>query len=172
MSKSVLPDASYMGRSKRFQSGFSLVELVIVVVILGVIGAVAMPRISRGATGAGCSTLCSDLSIMRRAIEMYRAEHCGLAPTDDSTFANQMLLYTDVLGNTSVTKTGTYMFGPYLRAIPPLPVGDNAGSNAITDNGVPGTGPKGWFYDKDAGDIFANTKPIEVDASGVAYSAY
>src|SRR4051812_34071657 len=79
---------------------FSLIELVIVVVIIAIIGAIAIPRMSRGAAGANDAVLIEDLSILRRAIELYSHEHQGVYPTM-ANFKKQLTKYTDELGNVS-----------------------------------------------------------------------
>ena len=159
-------------RFPQSRAGFSLIELVIVVAILAIIGAIAIPRMSRGASGAADSSLRQNLVVMRKAIEMYRSEHGGLVPDEDLTFAAQLTMYSDAAGNTSATRDATHRFGPYLHQIPRLPVGKNAGSNEIRDGGSPGDGDEGWFYDKDTGEIFANTKDAELDRDGTPYNQY
>ena len=98
---------------------FSLIELVIVVVIIGIVAAIAIPRLSRGAEGAAESALRGSLAVMRSAIDLYVTEHVGDPPTLPS-FESQMTLYTDITGATAVSRGGTFIYGPYLRAIPPL----------------------------------------------------
>ena len=61
--------------------GFSLLELVIVVVIIGVISAIAIPRMTRGASNAGATALRANLAVLRNAIEIYRAEHQAVSYT-------------------------------------------------------------------------------------------
>ena len=132
------------------KSGFSIVELIIVIVILAVISAVALPRVSRGAKGAGESALGSDLGVLRNAIEIYAAEHggdfpgknaaggtFGVAQTEDA-FKNQLTKYTDKTGAVSDTKTGSYIYGPYIHKMPLCPVGVNVGSTTVS---VGNTGP-------------------------------
>ncbi len=107
--------------------GFSLVELVIVVVIIATIAAIAVPRISQGAKGAGEAALRGSLAAMRNAIDMYSAEHNGDYPGADSlntTVVRQLTTKTDITG-----AVGTD-YGPYLRRMPPVPVGPNAGGRA------------------------------------------
>lgn len=147
---------------------FSLIELVIVVVILGVIGAVAIPRMSRGAEGATESALVSNLATLRGAIELYAAEHDGAFPTE-AAFSNQMLLYSDSTGATNATKTGNYVYGPYLRSIPALPVGAKKGQNGV--DGSDGA-TIGWIYDETTGTITSNTTGAEVNGAGKAWNTF
>ena len=66
-----------MHRTSR--SGFSLIEMVIVILILGIIAAVAAPRMFDTAATAEENTTRQQLSVMRNAIEMYRARS-GIYP--------------------------------------------------------------------------------------------
>ena len=145
---------------------FSLIELVIVVVILGIIGAIAIPRLSRGAEGAKDSALTTSLNVMRNGIDLYITEHEGLKPTAGG-IADQLTQYSDKLGGTSITKTLTHIYGPYLRVVPPLPVGANRGNTLI--QALDGAGV-GWIYNATTAAIVANA--TESDATGKAYNTY
>jgi prepilin-type N-terminal cleavage/methylation domain-containing protein len=148
--------------------GFSLIELVIVVVIIGIIGAIAIPRMSRGASGAADSALAGNLAVLRNAIDLFQTEHGGLFP-QVAKFESQLTTYTDDAGNPNATKSDVFIFGPYLRAIPPLPVGAKKGATGVDDTDGAGIG---WIYDEASGSIRANTSASEKDARGVLYSAY
>ena len=145
--------------------GFSLIELVIVVVIIGIIAAIAIPRMSRGSEGAAEGALTADLAVMRSAIDLYVTEHVGVEPLL-GTFATQMTGKTDLNG----TPNPSGIYGPYLRTIPPLPVGANNGGNGVKAIPADGAGTQGWAYDVSTGDIFANS--IDLDASGQAFNTY
>lgn len=54
--------------------GFSLIELVIVVMIIGVLGAIAVPRLSRGSDGAQVSAFVAELNTFAKLIEQYQIE--------------------------------------------------------------------------------------------------
>lgn len=147
---------------------FSLVELVIVVVILGIIAAIAIPRMSRGAQGAVESRLRSDLAVLRSAINLYAAEHNATFPAA-GTVATQLTGYTDIDGNVNATKTGVYIYGPYIESIPALSVGTNKGKLGI----AAATGPTiGWIYTFSSGSIAPNLPVGEVDSQGVPYANY
>jgi prepilin-type N-terminal cleavage/methylation domain-containing protein len=147
---------------------FSLIELVIVIVIIGIIGAIAIPRMSRGAQGAADSALSANLVLLRNALDLYQTEHNGAFPTL-ANVTNALTKFTDENGgNFKDTKDTTSYLGPYIRAIPPLPVGTNKGSATFT--GTAGTAGAGWVYDATAGTIVANS--AESDGRGKAYNTY
>jgi general secretion pathway protein G len=164
--------------NRRNRAGFSLIELVIVVVIIAVIGAIAIPRMSRGAAGAADSALVGDLAVLRNAIDLYAAEHGGEFPGDDgagaldaSVLVNQLTQFSTNAGATSATKDATHIYGPYLRKIPPLPVGTNKGKTAI-HAGALGTANFGWQYTLSTGGIKANLADAEKDVAGTQYNAF
>src|SRR2546421_12285446 len=107
--------------------GFSLIELVIVVVIIAIIGAIAIPKMSRGAAGAADSSLTQNLSVLRQALDLYQSEHAGNYPVIGS-MPDALLSYTDDSGTVSATKTGNFIYGPYLRSVPTLPLGAKKGA--------------------------------------------
>lgn len=153
----------------RRSRAFSLIELVIVVVILGVIGAIAIPRMSRGAAGATESGAVSDLAILRSAIELYAAEHNGDFPAL-ATFSDQLTTYSDIDGNTNATKTSTYMYGPYIRAIPVQKAGPNRGSATLT--ATQATAGAGWWYTVATGDVRINAAATDKDSNGTPWVNY
>jgi len=165
----------------RRRSGFSLLELVLVVVIIAIVAAIAIPKMSRGAKGADESALKGDLAVLRNAVELYKIEHGGNAPS--GTAANvidQLTKYTDAKGTTAAAKnvaTGI-IYGPYLKAVPPLPVGTKKGDATIVveaDGAVTaptGVGTSGWWYNSALGDVMANLVNTETGDDNKAYSAY
>lgn len=155
-----------MLRSRR---GFSLIELVIVVVIIGIIAAIAVPRMSRGAAGAADSSLSANLAVLRNAIELFQAEHGGAYPKF-ADLPNALIQYSDVTASTfSATKTASCIYGPYMRAVPVLPVGADKGKNTFTATLAAGSG---WVYVEATGTVSANCPDSEVDARGVKYNTY
>jgi len=155
-------------RGNLARRAFSLIELVIVVVIIGIIAAIAIPRMSRGATGAADSSLTANLAVLRNAIDLFQTEHNGTYPAV-GTITAQLTTYSDDTGTANATKTNIFVYGPYLRAVPPLPVGAKKGSSGIAAADGAGVG---WIYDATTGAITANCTSSEVDARGVKYNAY
>ena len=157
-------------RRRRNVPGFSLLEVVIVVAIIAILAAIGIPRMSRGSKGAGDSALKANLAVLRNAVDLYSAEHQGSYPTL-ADIDDQLTQYTDSSGDAQATKDTTHYFGPYLRSIPPLPVGANKGGTGFV--AAYAADPNdGWVYTATTGDITANTSPAEKDEADVLYSDY
>jgi prepilin-type N-terminal cleavage/methylation domain-containing protein len=163
-----------MKTQRKHLAGFSLVELVVVIVIIGIIAAMAIPRLSRGTAGAADASLAGNLAIIRNAINIYEAEHNGAYPTQ-AGFEAQLTTFTNLTGGDSATRDATHVYGPYLQAIPPCPVGDQTAPMAVAFDAVnsPPTvaaDTGGWIYNPNTGEFLANTNLT--DQSGKAYNTY
>jgi prepilin-type N-terminal cleavage/methylation domain-containing protein len=158
-----------MTRQRHKQNGaFSLLELVIVVAIIAIIAAIGIPRLSRGTRGASDSALSGNVAVLRNAIDLYAAEHGGADPNTANIEA-QLTQYTDAAGAAQATKDTTHFYGPYIRKIPPLPVGAKKGQTGIA---AADGATVGWIYTESTGSIKANTTASEKDDSGKLYSDY
>ncbi len=157
-----------VGMMRTRRAGFSLIELVIVIAILGILAAVAVPRMSRGAAGATSSRLRADLATMRSALELYYAEHNNTYPAV-ADFENALVnQFTDVDGNLNATKTGVFIYGPYLKEVPTINVGAQKGNNGVAAADAAGIA---WLYNETTGVITANTGTA-TDDTGTLYSTY
>ncbi len=164
-------------KQDRQWTGFGWVDLVIILAVVGTIAAVAVPRISSAARGVADTSLHEDLARLRRAIELYAAEHNGQFPARDNnadTFIKQLSQRTDVNGHVGLSDE--HLFGPYLEeGIPVLSVGPNRGAYKVM---IAATGPTidetatdiGWVYNSRTGLIVANTD--DLDESGTGYDLY
>lgn len=143
--------------------GFSLVELVIVVVIIGLIGAIAIPRLGSAAQRSKAAALQADVAVLSTAIEHFVAEHNGLYPSDDlvsgpgtdgTLLANRLLNRSDDGG----TIAAAALWGPYLRDIPVNPY-NRLGTIRI-DGAAPGANTAGWRFDTGQRVIVGDHLPI------------
>ena len=139
----------------------------LVVVIIGLIAAIAIPRLSRGAAGAADASLSGDLAVLRDAVDRYSTEHSGTFPTV-AAFTNQLTLYSSGTGATNATRSTTYLYGPYLRAVPAQPVGNRKGQSGVA---AADAATVGWIYNETTGARNANTT-TEADATGKLYNTY
>jgi len=99
---------------RRAGKGFSLVEILIVVVILGILAAIVIPQFSNAGEVAKVNALMSDISSIRKQLQLYAIDHNGSYPTLDQMWDN-LLIQTNASGG-----TGTE-YGPYLRNEPVNP---------------------------------------------------
>ncbi len=147
----------------RSTSGFSLVELVIVIVIIGVLAAIAIPRFSRASEGASLSAVKGDLAVLRNSLEMYSAEHANNYP-EFATFTAQMTTYSNAAGTTAAAYNATTApYGPYLRSVPVMKYGGANSAVLQEQTGVPSAeadATGGWLYDDTTGSIWANDDDV------------
>ena len=138
--------------------GFSLVELVIVVVIIGVIAAIAVTQLTHASESAQIAALKGNLATLRTAIDLYAADHNGNYPGALTALAK----YTSEAGAMSSNPSPTYKFGPYVRVIPPCPIGPSQGgtgwaaANANPPTAVSGFATVGWLYHSSTGGVWVN----------------
>lgn len=131
--------------------GFSLVELVIVVVIIGIIGAIAIPRMSSAADSAARNAVIGDQSALQRAIDLYCVEHEGVLPHVGAgvikTLYLRMVRPTDLDG--TVNASGIY--GPYINGLPQNKI--NGLATWRRNGAAAGANTHGWRYDTTTGQI-------------------
>ncbi len=141
------------------RQGFTLVELVVVVMILGILAAVAAPKLLGTSGTATDNGLRQTVSVMRDAIERYAAENGGDFPgTDEASFKTAIK--------------------PYLRgAFPTCPVGHKNASVDVTNSstvplGVNAGATTGWRYSYTSGEFIVNSSDTDNSDTPVAYNTY
>src|SRR5436309_15994207 len=93
---------------KTRKSGFTLVEILIVVIILGILAAIVIPQFTNASQDARESALLSQLQTLRSQIELYKLQHKDVLP-DLVTNWNPMTTKTTIDGAPSVNPND---FGP------------------------------------------------------------
>ena len=157
------------GKKMKAQSGFTLVEILIVVVILGILAAIVIPQFTSASTEAKESSLVSDLQTIRSQVELFKIQHNDILPgeilnADGSitaataiTFVNAFCLKTDQYGNVGTT-AGVHRFGPYMKKLPPNPFSNSTAETVagISEDGgsvavgaaklAAGSNASGWYF--------------------------
>src|SRR3954463_12966486 len=101
------------------KSGFTLVEILIVVIILGILAAIVIPQFTNASQDARKSSLVSQLQTIRSQLELYKLQHRDTFPTSSGLATgtwdwSKMTVKT----NDDGTTTGSPILGPYLQAAP------------------------------------------------------
>ncbi len=107
-------------------TGFTLIEILIVVVILGILAAVIIPQFTNAADDASVSTARMQLQTMRSQIELYRAQSGGY-PT-----ANGATAGSDLDGNGTQDQWDDLIAGSYMRSSPTWPANFSESYTAST----------------------------------------
>lgn len=141
------------------RSGFTLIEILIVVVILGILAAIVVPQFSNASLVARENTLKDDLRYLRTQVMVYRAQHTDVSPgypggnpatsPTSAAFLDQMTQYTDAAGSSSPTQTATQKLGPYLSKMPNNPINGLTTVLVLADGAAIPTAPTntyGWIY--------------------------
>ncbi len=142
----------------RKHKGFTLVELVVVVMILGILAAVAAPKLLGTSSAATNNGLRQTLATVRDAIERYAAENGGELPgaSDDTeaTFKSDL--------------------EEFLRgSFPTCPVSLKDASvnveTADTDLAAEGTPTSSWLFNTTTGEFIVNSTDDVTGETGVTY---
>lgn len=110
---------------KTRKTGFTLVEILIVVIILGILAAIVIPQFTEASNDARESSLVSNLQTLRSQFELYKVQHLDVYPWDDGAGAldgnaaiiARLVNKTDADG--TINAAGT--FGPYMQDVPGNP---------------------------------------------------
>jgi general secretion pathway protein G len=146
------------------KSGFTLVEILIVVVILGILAAIVIPQFTEASSEAKLSSLVTDLSSVRSQIELYKIQHNDNLPgvtngthTGAAGFVLALTGKTDIFGAAVPITTTTDCYGPYLMKIPTNQFVDSDGTAEGTAATPPivTDGSVGWYFNTDTGAFHA-----------------
>lgn len=175
------------------QSGFTLVELLIVAIILAILAAIIIPQFASTTVDAQESALRANVTAMRSSIDLYRQQHGQYPGASAATggtcsgtvgtgaigtqqaIEDQLTRYSNAAGQTcSIADTG-FVFGPYVQD-DDLPTNPISGSNVIAivttgDLAMTADGASlGWKFDTMAGKFMVND--TNNDSQGVPFASY
>ena len=120
------------------RSGFTLVEILIVVIILGILAAIVIPQFTDASTQAKESACRSILQTVRSQVELYQIQH-----NDDLPGAGTASWVAAMTGQTDIAGAVGTDYGPYLDRMSGNPYDNDP--NVTEGTGTPGSG-SGWYF--------------------------
>ena len=129
-------------RRKTVQSGFTLIEIMVVVVIIGILASVVVPRIMDNPDKARTAKAKNDIRALESAMDLYRLDNFTYPSTDEGL---------DALVNAPSSSPANWKQGGYIKKLNNDPWGndylyDNDGGNIViytygADGAEGGEGP-------------------------------
>lgn len=160
------------------QSGFTLVELLIVVIILAILAAIIVPQFTAATDDAAQSAYDTNIANIRAAIDLYRQQHQeypgavisggGSCPAGSSAVAGavgepaflaQLRNYTNAAGEACTGTDATFRYGPYLKDdMPDNPLGANNTVTVVSTGilGLTSGSTGGWRFDSVTGEFIGD----------------
>jgi type II secretion system protein G len=135
---------SRKGHKMKARSGFTLVEILIVVIILGILAAIVIPQFTDASTQARVSSLKSNLQTVRSQIELYKVQHNDALPG-----AGTADFEAAMTGQTGIAGAAGTDYGPYLQQLPANPF--NNKSSVRPGGAAAGANTDGWRFDTTTG---------------------
>jgi type II secretory pathway pseudopilin PulG len=156
-------------------------EVFIVVVIVGVLAAIAVPKLTNAATMSAEAKMREDLRFLRTQISVYTTHHKGVAPgypggdrgaaPTEALFGEQLMKITDEAGNPSAVRSAVFKWGPYVQAIPENPVSGKKGVTILRpEEPLVADGMTAWLYQPSTGILKPNVSGT--DSEGHLFSDY
>jgi general secretion pathway protein G len=162
----------------KWEAGFTLVELLIVVIILAILAAIIVPQFTAATDDASQSAYDTNIANIRAAIDLYRQQHTVYPGATASTgatcvngaavagavgsaaFLSQLRNYTNSAG---LACTGTdpnqFKYGPYLKDDMPVnPLGTTNTVTVVTAGvlGLTSGSTGGWRFDSITGEFIGD----------------
>ena len=138
-----------MNKFRAKGTGFTFVEILIVVIILAALAALVVPRFGQASADPDLAALSATLQTVRTQLQYYKIEHNGTFPSL-ADWEKQMLARSRPDGALSADGS----CGPYLLQIPVNPLDGYRKISSRQD------GSGGWMYDQHTGHFQSNDPSV------------
>jgi prepilin-type N-terminal cleavage/methylation domain-containing protein len=135
-------------RNLQDNTGFTLIEILIVVLLLGILATIMIDQLSTSTAEVRLNMLKTNLGNLRGAVRHYYFQHNAVYPGSHShldgtgvssdaeaeaAFLSQLVHYSAANGRTALSGSSEYPYGPYIKdaALPPNPF--NHKENLVCD---------------------------------------
>jgi prepilin-type N-terminal cleavage/methylation domain-containing protein len=141
-------------------TGFTLIELMIVVAIIGILAAIAVPKFAQLIRKSSEGATKGNLGALRSALSIYYGDNGGAFPATLATMS--------VSASTAA---------PYIQVVPVATEPPYHGASSVEQDVIltAWTDSNGWIYDNNASDTFAGTVMVactHTDTKGSSWSTY
>jgi general secretion pathway protein G len=145
-----------LARIRRTRTGFTLIEMLIVIVVIAILALIVIPRLMGAGRKAKEAALRGDLHQLRNAIQQFEAD-CGDYPAAASQLMTQPSAGSN--GGQGIALDVTAWQGPYLRT-----PDDDLPKDPFTDSST------SWSYTASTGHVASGSTLTSI--SGEAYSSW
>ncbi len=145
----------HVNRTKTRASGFTLVEILIVVVILGILAAIVVPQFTNAADEARGGNVQTQQSTLETQLELWAARNQGIYPDLVGDGWGDVSTAATMIGDGYIKSAPRNPFAPAANAtdVTQVTMADPPAADAEADSG---DGTRGWVYDRANGLIRAD----------------
>ncbi len=128
------------------KSGFTLVEILIVVIILGILAAIVIPQFTNASEDARRNSLTSQLQTLRSQVELFKLQHRDRYPCIDINDPTSGWEWDMLTTKTDEDGVAGGPLGPYMQQIPINPLNSDSAVDTVAVDPTVGDDHSGFGF--------------------------